>query len=289
MSSSEQTRSPGQRILDEYQPPTQREKFVKSLRIPIQIGKVVAIIGAIVVWHYIYKWNVINKAFIASPKQTWDWFVANWDNGAVWKDLTVTLREAIWGWIFGGSLGLITGLVMARYRTLWLITSPIFTFLNAVPRTALGPIFILIFGFAETSKIILAASIVFFIVMVPTRAAAEMVDPDLETVMTTMGGRERDRFLKVTLPSVLSSVFGAIRLALVWSLLGASFAELFGAKYGLGLRYITATNILNMPEAFGVIFIIAFLAIIINALVGLLERRFMRWQSTSTKGSVMTV
>lgn len=289
MSSSEETRSPGQKILDEYQPPTQRERFVKSLRIPIQIGKVVAIVGAIVVWHYIYKWNVINKAFIASPKQTWDWFAANWDNGAVWKDLIVTLREAIWGWIFGGSLGLITGLVMARYRTLWLITSPLFTFLNAVPRTALGPIFILIFGFAETSKIILAASIVFFIVMVPTRAAAEMVDPDLETVMTTMGGRERDRFLKVTLPSVLSSVFGAIRLALVWSLLGASFAELFGAKYGLGLRYITATNILNMPEAFGVIFIIAFLAIIINALVGLLERRFMRWQSTSTKGSVMTV
>lgn len=289
MSLFEQTRSPGQRILDEYQPPTQRQKFVKSLQIPIQIGKVVAIFGAIVVWHYIYKWNVINQAFIASPKQTWDWFVTNWDNGAVWKDLTVTLREAIWGWIFGGSLGLITGLVMARYRTLWLITSPLFTFLNAVPRTALGPIFILIFGFAETSKIILAASIVFFIVMVPTRAAAEMVDPDLETVMTTMGGRERDRFLKVTLPSVLSSVFGAIRLALVWSLLGASFAELFGAKYGLGLRYITATNILNMPEAFGVIFIIAFLAIIINALVGLVERRFMRWQSTSTKGSVMTV
>ena len=168
-------------------------------------------------------------------------------------------------------------------------TSPVFVFLNAAPRTAFAPILILIFGLAETSKIVLSASIVFFIVMVPTRAAAGMVDPDLETVMTTMGGRERDRFFKVILPSVLTSVFGAIRLGSVWALLGATFAELFGAKYGLGLRYIAATNILNMDEAFGVIFIIAILAIIINGTVGLLERRLMRWQATSTKGSVLTI
>ncbi|MFZ9427891.1 MAG: ABC transporter permease, partial [Ilumatobacteraceae bacterium] len=249
----------------------------------------VVIVLAILIWHFIYRWNVINKAFIASPKQTLDWFGDNWDNGEVWRDLKVTLREAILGWLIGSAGGLLIGLVMARFKTLWEVTSPVFTFLNAAPRTAFAPILILIFGLAETSKVVLAASIVFFIVMVPTRAAAGMVDPDLETVMTTMGGRERDRFFKVILPSVLTSVFGAIRLGSVWALLGATFAELFGAKYGLGLRYIAATNILNMSEAFGVIFIIAILAILINSAVGLLERRLMRWQATSTKGSVMTV
>jgi NitT/TauT family transport system permease protein len=289
MNSSENSVSPGQRIIAEYRPPTQRQKAIRSLRIPIQLGKVAVIIGAVLVWHFIYKWNVINKAFIASPKQTLDWFGDNWDNGEVWRDLKVTLREAVFGWLIGSTGGLLVGLVMARFKTLWEVTSPVFTFLNAAPRTAFAPILILIFGLAETSKVVLAASIVFFIVMIPTRAAAGMVDPDLETVMTTMGGRERDRFFKVILPSVLTSVFGAIRLGSVWALLGATFAELFGAKYGLGLRYIAATNILNMPEAFGVIFIIAILAIVINGVIGLLERRLMRWQATSTKGSVMTV
>jgi len=281
--------SPGRKIIAEYQPPTQRQKAIKSLRIPIQLGKLVVIAGAVLVWHFIYRWNVINKAFIASPKQTLDWFGNNWDNGEVWRDIKVTLREAMFGWIIGSIGGLLLGLVMARFKTLWEVTSPVFTFLNAAPRTAFAPILILIFGLAETSKVVLAASIVFFIVMVPTRAAAGMIDPDLETVMTTMGGRERDRFFKVILPSVLTSVFGAIRLGSVWALLGATFAELFGAKYGLGLRYIAATNVLNMSEAFGVIFIIAMLAIIINGAVGLLERRLMRWQATSTKGSVMTI
>lgn len=289
MNSSENSVSPGQQIIAQYRPPSPRQRAIKSLRIPIQVGKLVVIVLAILIWHFIYRWNVINKAFIASPKQTLDWFGDNWDNGEVWRDLKVTLREAILGWLIGSAGGLLIGLVMARFKTLWEVTSPVFTFLNAAPRTAFAPILILIFGLAETSKVVLAASIVFFIVMVPTRAAAGMVDPDLETVMTTMGGRERDRFFKVILPSVLTSVFGAIRLGSVWALLGATFAELFGAKYGLGLRYIAATNILNMSEAFGVIFIIAILAILINSAVGLLERRLMRWQATSTKGSVMTV
>lgn len=289
MNSSENSVSPGQQIIAQYRSPSPRQRAIKSLRIPIQVGKLVVIVLAILIWHFIYRWNVINKGFIASPKQTLDWFGDNWDNGEVWRDLKVTLREALLGWLIGSTGGLLIGLVMARFKTLWEVTSPVFTFLNAAPRTAFAPILILIFGLAETSKVVLAASIVFFIVMLPTRAAAGMVDPDLETVMTTMGGRERDRFFKVILPSVLTSVFGAIRLGSVWALLGATFAELFGAKYGLGLRYIAATNILNMSEAFGVIFIIAILAILINSAVGLLERRLMRWQATSTKGSVMTV
>lgn len=281
--------SPGQKIIAEYTRPTQRQRAIKSMRIPIQIGKILFIALAILIWHFIYRWNVINKAFIASPKQTLDWFREHWDNGEVWRDVKVTLREAGFGWVFGSVGGLLFGLVMARFKVLWQVTSPVFTFLNAAPRTAFAPILILIFGLAEASKVVLSASIVFFIVMVPTRAAAEMIDPDLETVIITMGGRERDRFFKMILPSVLTSVFGAIRLGSVWALLGATFAELFGAKYGLGLRYIAATNVLNMSEAFGVIFIIAILAILINGGIGLVERRLLRWQATSTKGSVMTI
>ncbi|MEY3640270.1 MAG: hypothetical protein RLZZ199_75 [Actinomycetota bacterium] len=290
MSSSEKKElTPGQEIIARYVKPTPRQRAIKSMKIPVQLGKIAVIAFALLVWHYIYKWNVINRAFIASPKQTLDWFGANWDNGEVWRDVKVTLREALFGWIAGSLGGLALGLIMARFKLLWEVTSPVFTFLNAAPRTAFAPILILIFGLAETSKVVLAASIVFFIVMIPTRAAAGMIDPDLETVIITMGGRERDRFLKMILPSVLTSVFGAIRLASVWALLGATFAELFGAKYGLGLRYIAATNILNMSEAFGVIFIIAMLAILINGAIGILESRLLRWQSTSSKGSVMSV
>ena len=281
--------SPGRKLIAEYQPPSRREKAIESFDITSQIGRIAVIVAICVVWWVIYDKAIINQSFIASPGQTWNWFVNNWDNGEVWRDLKVTLREAFLGWLIGSLLGLGVGLLTARYKKLWKITSPIFVFFNAVPRTALAPIFILWFGLAETSKVLIAVTIVFFIVMIPTRAAAEMIDPDLDMVMTTMGGRDRDRFRFVILPSVLTSVFGAIRLASVWALLGASYAELFGAKYGLGLRYMSATNALNMPESFAVTALIAFLALFINAFVGLLEKRLMKWQSSGAQGSVLVI
>ena len=134
MNSSENAMSPGQRIVAEYRPPTPKQKAIKSLRIPLQLGKIAVIAVAIIIWHFIYKWNVINKAFIASPKQTLDWFGENWDNGEVWRDLKVTLREALLGWLVGSSLGLIVGLVMARFKLLWEVTSPVFVFLNEIGR-----------------------------------------------------------------------------------------------------------------------------------------------------------
>lgn len=281
--------TPGEKIIAEYQEPTRHEKAIKNFDISTQIGRVIVIVSLCIIWWIIYDKAFINQSFIASPGQTWNWFVNNWHNKDVWRDIKVTLREAFLGWFIGSSLGLGVGLITARYKKLWKITSPVFVFFNAVPRTALAPIFILWFGIAETSKVVIAITIVFFIVMIPTRAAAEMVDPDLDMVITTMGGRERDRFYRVVLPSVLTSVFGAIRLASVWALLGASYAELFGAKFGLGLRYMSATNALNMPESFAVTAIIAFLALMINAVVGLLEKRLMRWKSSGAQGSVLFV
>ncbi|MBJ7460499.1 MAG: ABC transporter permease [Ilumatobacteraceae bacterium] len=281
--------TPGEKIIAEYQEPTRHEKAIKNFDFSTQLGRVTVVLGICVVWWLIYDKALINQSFIASPGQTWKWFVDNWHNKDVWRDIKVTLREAFLGWFIGSSLGLGVGLLTARYKKLWKITSPVFVFFNAVPRTALAPIFILWFGIAETSKVVIVITIVFFIVMIPTRAAAEMVDPDLDMVITTMGGRERDRFYRVVLPSVLTSVFGAIRLASVWALLGASYAELFGAKFGLGLRYMSATNALNMPESFAVTAIIALLALMINAAVGLVEKRLMRWKSNGAQGSVLFV
>ena len=129
MNSSDRHSTPGQEIIANYKRPSQRERALKSLRLPIQAGKIIVIGFAILIWHFIYKWNVINKAFIASPKQTLDWFTTNWDNGEVWRDMKVTLREALLGWIAGSTLGLLVGLLMARFKTLWEVTSPVFVFL----------------------------------------------------------------------------------------------------------------------------------------------------------------
>ncbi|MEI6742769.1 MAG: ABC transporter permease [bacterium] len=288
-SSSNTSLSPGEKLLAEYQGLTPRQKFVKTFNLPIQLGKLVFIFGFISIWWAAYHFAWINPGFIASPRMVWNWYIENYNNHDLWYDTLVTLREAFYGWIIGSTLGVFTGLMFAIYPKLWKMASPLMTFLNAVPRTALVPIFILWFGVAETTKVLIALTLVYFIVMDATRSAAAMIDPDLETVMTTMGGQRRHLFFKLTLPAVLSSAFGSIRLAAVWALLGATFAELFGSRNGLGIQYNEAANKLLMGEAFGIVTIIAFLAIAINVFVKLIENRLMRWKETSNQGSVVTV
>lgn len=288
-SSGNTSLSPGEKLLAEYQGLTSRQKFIASFNLPIQLGKLVFILGFISIWWCAYHFAWINPGFFASPQMVWDWFTKNFHNSALWYDTLVTLREAFYGWIIGSTLGVFTGLMFAIYPKLWKMASPLMTFLNAVPRTALVPIFILWFGVAETTKVLIALTLVYFIVMDATRNAAAMIDPDLETVMTTMGGQRRHLFFKLTLPAVMSSAFGSIRLAAVWALLGATFAELFGSRNGLGIQYNEAANKLLMGEAFGIVTIIAFLAIGINVFVKLIENRLMRWKETSNQGSVVTV
>jgi len=288
-SSSNTSLSPGEKLLAEYQGLTPRQKFVKNFNLPVQLGKLVFVFGFISIWWAAYHFAWINPGFIASPQMVWHWYLENYNNSALWYDTLVTLREAFYGWIIGSTLGVFTGLMFAIYPKLWKMASPLMTFLNAVPRTALVPIFILWFGVAETTKVLIALTLVYFIVMDATRNAAAMIDPDLETVMTTMGGQRRHLFFKLTLPAVMSSAFGSIRLAAVWALLGATFAELFGSRNGLGIQYNEAANKLLMGEAFGIVTIIAFLAIAINVFVKLIENRLMRWKETSNQGSVVTV
>ena len=90
---------------------------------------------------------------------------------------------------------------------------PFLTFANALPKIALAPILLLWFGVGESSKIVLAAIVVFFIVQVPTQAAVGLIDPDLNVVVDSLSTSEFQKFTKVVLPGIMAPVFGAFRLA----------------------------------------------------------------------------
>lgn len=123
---------------------------------------------------------------------------------------------------------------------------------------------------------------VFFIVQVPPTAAVAPVNPDLDTVARTMDANQLQRFVYIYLPGVLASVFGALRLGAVIALLTAVFTEFLVAQSGLGQRLITATNNFDMKTAFAVMIVLDALALAMNGVVGLVERRIMRWQEASS-------
>jgi NitT/TauT family transport system permease protein len=262
---------------------------LRGLDLPVQLGRVVVLVAALLIWQTAVDRGWILRLYAATPGETATRLLELLGEGTFWRNLRITLQETAGGWALGSVLGLITGLLLGRWRRAARVFDPYLTFMNATPKIALAPFFILWFGIDQTSKVVLAATIVFFIVQVPTQAAVALVQPDLDTVATTMGATELQKFRKVVLPGIVPSVFGALRLALVYALLAVVLGEFIAARAGLGQALITSTNQFDMPTAFALLIVLATLAVLINTGLAAVERRFSRWNSSDTQGKTVTL
>lgn len=270
-------------------PPAGWRRVVKIVDPPVQLARIAVLIAILVVWQVAVDREVVNPIFAATPKQVWDGFFEVIGTKLFWQDFWVTLKEAVAGFSIGGGLGLVAGLLAGRYIRLGKVFNPFLTFANALPKIAFAPIFLLWFGVGEMSKVVLASVVVFFIVQVPTQAAVGLVEPDLRVVVDSMNANELQKFTKIILPGIMAPVFGAFRLAAIFSLLSVVFAEILGAKRGLGLRLITAKNNFNIGEMFAYTIILALIALTLNGLIGMIERRVLRWQSVAGGGAVISI
>lgn len=243
----------------------------------------VALIG---LWHWSVEAEWMPRIYTATPTDTFDRLIELFQQQQFWDSMRVTLQETLFGWIFGCSTGLVVGLLLGRWSRAAAVLDPYLTYANATPKIALAPFFILWFGVGPDSKIVLAAVIVFFIVQVPTQAAVSQVSPDLDTVATTMGATEMQKFRMVVLPGIMAPVFGAFRLGAVYSLLAVVMGEFIAAREGLGQALITSTNQFDMRTAFALLIVLATLAVLINFAVSAVERRALRWRTASGSAAV---
>ncbi|WP_419919278.1 ABC transporter permease [Candidatus Poriferisocius sp.] len=286
---------------------------LRRLDIPIQLMRVAILFGIWALWHYeivwngftsitvpgLFSWDVslfgvqpfpeVKETFRASPGETWEYFTDIYHEKLFWQDFWVTVKEALFGFAIGSILGLLVGITFGRYRKVAKTVGPFIIVINAMPKIAFLPLILIVYGVGESSKVVLAVIIVFFIVQVPTQAAVALVDPDVELVARTMGASQRQLFAKVTLPGITPAVFGALRLAAVISVLAVVFGEIFSAKRGLGQRLAYAANQLSYDDTFAIVFILALIALIMNGGIGLIERKALRWQASQQRGQVISL
>ena len=281
------------------------KRVLKAIDLPVQFVRVGLL--ALIIWAWesrtIFKgwspfswlgWDYalfpeIIPLFQGVPSEAGEFLLDIWDDSLFWSDFWVTLQEALLGFLIGSSLGFIVGLLLGSFRKAAKVLSPFLIFTNAVPKIALAPILILWYGVDIASKVALATIIVFFIVQIPVQAAVSGVDPDLDVVATSMGAKQSQKFRFVVIPGILGPLFGALRLSAIYSILAVVLGEFIVSKRGLGQRLLSETNNFGMSNAIALITILAGLALLFNAIIGMMERRFLRWQDTEARGKVVSL
>ena len=112
---------------------------------------------------------------------------------------------------------------------------------------------------------------------------------DLDVVATSMGATQAQKFRFVVIPGILGPLFGALRLSAIYSILAVVLGEFIVSKRGLGQRLLSETNNFGMSNAIALITILAGLALAFNAIIGMMERRFLKWQDTEARGKVVSL
>lgn len=209
-------------------------------------------------------------------------FLALWNgvtSGALLGDITISLQRAGLAFFAAVVVGIPLGLFMGQIRPLEQALDPILQLFRQTSALALYPIFILLLGLGETSKVFVIFWAALFPILLSTISGVKEVDGKLLEMAKTFGAGRLTLFYRVIVPASVPSIFVGLRLSATTALLLLIAAEMIGANQGIGFRVMNAQYNFQIPMMFAAIFLLAFAGLLANAVLVLLQRRLCRWNT----------
>lgn len=191
----------------------------------------------------------------------------------------VTLGEALGGLLIGGVLAFAAGLLMARWRWLERALLPVAIVAKVTPVVVIAPLFVLWFGFGVWPRLLIAALLAFFPILIGAVSGLRAVPPAARDVFVMLDAGAVDEARLLRLPSALPQLFAALKVATTLALLGAVVAEWVGGDRGLGRTILLANSNLDTATALAGVATIAMMGIGLIGTLTLLERRLVFWEA----------
>ncbi|MDD2925501.1 ABC transporter permease [Rhodoferax sp.] len=264
-------------------------KFFKPKTSNLWLWQLGLLILLFVLWHVMTVPGLIppmmfdnaNQAafFFGEPlkmaDRIWSWFVTDAD---IYRHLGITLMETLLAFAVGSGLGLAGGLWLALAPMASAILEPYIKAMNAMPRIILAPIFSVWFGLGMGSKVALGVTLVFFIVFFNVYQGVKEVSPVVLANARMLGADQRQLLRHVYLPSATSWVFSSLHTSVGLAFVGAVVGEYLGSSQGVGYLILQAEGSFDINTVMAGIVVLTVFALALDALVGKIEHRLMKWQ-----------
>jgi len=250
-----------------------RRAFIWSARI-------ILVVGFVALWEIAGRRGWVDTNLYGQPSGVWDAMKDYYPSERARASLSATGQAIAYSFVIGSIIGMLAGLALGLSKTLDAIFGPFLVPINSIPRIALAPLFITWFGLTMTSKVVLAITIVFFILAENARSAVRSVEPDLMVMGRVVGLRSIGLLCKVVLPSAVPTLFAGLRLTFTYSLLGVVASEMIAATNGVGQDIVLFSSSYQVDTVFAILIELVVFAVVINTIFTILERRLLRWQET---------
>jgi len=197
-------------------------------------------------------------------------------SGRLLPHLKITAIEMTLGLALGCIIGVLAGILLAEAEFLGRLLQPYIVASQVVPKLALGPLFIIWFGFGMTSTVVITALICFFPLMENTATGLRQVDPARRELFRMLRANRLQTLLRLKLPAALPVIMAGLRVAVVLALVGAVVGEFIGGRAGLGASIIAAQSVMDSSLMFALFIVITALGMLFYQAALALERVVLR-------------
>ena len=200
-------------------------------------------------------------------------------SGLYFDNIWITVIETLLGFLLGSVIGFGLGTLVALSRRFEYFLYPLIVMFQSMPKVALAPLIIVWFGLDLKSKVINAALVCFFPLLVNTIAGLRSADEDRVSLMRSLAASPLQIFWMLRLPGALPSIFAGLEIAMIFALIGAIVAEFIGAQSGLGVLIQSMNFSMDVAGQFSVLFILSLIGLGLNALVTAVRKRVVFWDA----------
>lgn len=231
------------------------------------------------IWEYASRAGMLMRLLFPPPSEIFLYTIKSVLNGELIAAAIASLGRLFAGFLIGGGTGFALGLSMGCSRRLRLLLDPFVAALHPIPKIAIFPFFMFVFGIGETSKIVAIAVTAFFPLLINALAGVREINPVYLDVAQNYGAGKWKVFTRVILPGSLPMIMAGVRIAFNVSLTIAVAVELLAARTGLGVMIWFGWETLNILKFYAAIVVILLIGISSNALLHWLTTRLIPWDS----------
>lgn len=234
-------------------------------------------IAVVVVWEAIIRFFEIPIYIMPAPSN----IALSLVNTSYWDNALYTLGEAMLGFLLAAVSGIVLGGLIAQFPLAEKTLYPYLIAIQTTPKVAVAPLFIMWFGFGMTSKVIIAATIAFFPILVNVISGLRSTDPARLELMRSLRATRWQIFTMVRLPGALPMIFAGLNIAIIFSILGAIVGEFLGSRKGLGNAIMQMNVNLDTAGVFATLFVLSAIGVCLHVLMGFLQRKALFWADSS--------
>jgi len=253
----------------------------RGREVPPWVGSLVILAVFLAGWEgYVRVFNV-SKLILPPPSLVMMEWLASLTRPSMWLHTWITVWETILGFFFATIIGVGLGALLGKMPRAEKMLNPFIVATQVVPKVALVPLFVVWFGFGLTPKVVIAAVLAFFPILLNTVLGVKSVDRGHREVLTSLNASRWQSITQLEFPSALPYILTGMEVGVVLAIIGAVVGEYLGGSQGLGNLAVREMNSYNTTALFAVIVHLSIIGFLFYAAVVACRRHLIPWHESA--------